>query len=226
MSSGSFLKREKKKISEISGWKDKLLYIWDYYKLWIVGILALIAAVIVFFVQSGMVSSEHWFYLILANTMEDVGTGSRLCRDFTKYAGFNLQEKDVVFNNQIYFDFTLNTTGNTYFDSFIVFAEAGTLDAITMEGASLTALGQTGRLMDLNCEEASSIRKKYGDRFLYYETEDEEGNPVSFPVGIDISDSILMTDYQLYGHTCALGLGYKSTHLEATEQFLDFILND
>jgi len=224
LSNGNFIRKEKKKISEIPGIQDKLLYIWDYYKLWIVGILAFIGVGIYALTALNRANSEYWYYIILANTMENVGTGSPLWRGFEEYAGYDLNEKGMEFNNQIFFDFTLNTTGNMYFDSFIVFAEAGTLDAITMESASLTALGQTGRLMDLNCEEASSIREKYGDRFLYYEGEDEEGNPASWPVGIDITDSILMSEYHIYGRTCAIGLGYKSEHVAETEKFLEYIL--
>ena len=226
MASGSFFKREKEKIRNIEGVQNKLQYIWDYYKLWIVGFAVLIGAGIFFLVQLSMVKNEHWFYLMLANTMEDVGTGSKLCRDYTEYAGFDMSEKDVVFNNQIYFDYTLNTIGNSYFDTFIVYAEAGTLDAITMETASLAALGQTGRLMDLNSDEASSIREKYSDRLVWYETQDDEGNDISYPVGIDVTDSILMTQYNIYGKSCAVGLGYKSTHIDETEKFLDFILEN
>ena len=226
MSAKGFLGKEKKKISRIPTVREKLEYIWDYYKLWIIGAAALIVAVVYFLVQSANANKDHWFYLMLANTMEDVGTGSKLCRDYTEYAGFDMSEKDVVFNNQIYFDYTLNTIGNSYFDTFIVYAEAGTLDAITMETASLAALGQTGRLMDLNSDEASSIREKYSDRLVWYETQDDEGNDISYPVGIDVTDSILMTQYNIYGKSCAVGLGYKSTHIDETEKFLDFILEN
>ena len=224
MSKDHFVTREKKKIREIPGVKDKFLYIWDYYKLWIIGILAVIVVAFYLLTQLNSTRAQYWYYLIIANTMEDVGTGSRLWRDYEEYAGYDLNEKNMVFNNQIYFDFTLNTTGNTYFETFIVYAEAGVLDAITMESASLTALGQTGRLMDLNCEEAAGLKEKYGDRFLYYEGTDDDGNPVSYPVGIDITDSILMTDYHLYGKTCALGVGYKSSRISEVEKFLEFIL--
>lgn len=226
VSKNSFLKREKQKISEIEGLQDKLLYIWDYYKLWIIGIAAFILVGIYLLTRLNSVHSQYWYYMILANTMENVGTGSPLWKGFEEYAGYDLNEKSLEFNNQIYFDFTLNTTGNPYFESFIVFAEAGTLDAITMEVPSLAALGQTGRLMDLNSEEAASIKEKYEDRFVYYEGTDNDGNEVSYPVGIDVSDSILMTQYQIYGRTCALGLGYKSSNVEATEKFLEYILKE
>ena len=226
MSAKGFLGKEKKKISRIPTVREKLEYIWDYYKLWIIGAAALIVAVVYFLVQSANANKDHWFYLMLTNTMEEVGTGSEFCRKFEDYAGYDLTEKDVVFNNQVYFDFLLNTTGNTYFDTFIVYAETGVLDAITMETASLIELGQTGSLMDLNGEDGASILSKFEDRFLDYDTEEDEGKPVSYPVGIDLSDSILMTEYQIYGHSCALGIGYTSHRLDAVELFLDFVLED
>lgn len=219
-----FLKSEKQKIKDIEGLPAKLEYIWDYYKLWIIGIAAFIVVGIYLLTRLNAARSDYDFYLILANTMENVGTDSSLCRGFRESASFETENPNVVFNNQIYFDFTLNTTGNTYFNTFIVFAEAGTLDAITMETESLVALGQTGRLMDLNDEAAAAIKEKYEDRFLYYETVDEQGNAVSYPIGIDVSDSILMTQYHVYGRSCALGLGYRSENTGATLQFLDYIL--
>jgi len=80
--------------------------------------------------------------------------------------------------------------------------------------------------MDLNSEAAAVLKEKYGDRFIYSEGQDEDGNPVSFPVGIEVTDSILMTKYHIYGKTCALGLGYKSENIEATDKFLEYILAD
>lgn len=214
----------RKKLRDIPGTQEKLQYIWDYYKLWIIGILAAIIVAVYLISRLNAARADYDFYLILANTMEDAGTGSSLYNGYMDYAGFDPAGSNVFFNNQIYFDFLLNTTGNTYFDTFIVYAEAGTLDAITMEKESLIALGQTGRLMDLNAEAAASIRAKYEDRLLYFEGQDENGDPVAYPVGIDVSDSILMTRYHLYGRSCALGLGYLSEHPEATEKFLDYIL--
>lgn len=219
-----FLQKEKKKIQDIQGLQEKLLYIWDYYKLWIIGIAAAALVAVYLLTRLHAARADYDFYLMLANTMEDVGTGSSLWKGYLEHADLDPAQSHVVFNNQIYFDFLLNTTGNTYFDSFIVFAETGSLDGITMQKDSLVALGQTGRLMDLNSDEAASLKERYEERFLYFETEDEDGNLVSYPVGIDISDSILMTDYHLYADSCALGLGYQSQHIEAVMQFLDYIL--
>jgi hypothetical protein len=42
-------------------------------------------------------------------------------------------------------------------------------------------------------------------------------------VGIDISDSILMTRYHLYADGCALGIGAQSSNIDAVEKFLEYI---
>jgi len=106
LSKENFVKRERKKLREIPGVQDKLLYIWDYYKLWIIGILAAIVVVIYLVTQLDSTRAQYWYYMMIANTVEDVGTGSRLWRDFEEYAGYDLDEKNMVFNNQIYFDGT------------------------------------------------------------------------------------------------------------------------
>ena len=101
--------------------------------------------------------------------------------------------------------------------------DAGTLDAVTMEPEALTSLGESGRLLDLNRDECASIRAKYQDRFLYALPYDTEYSTEPVPVGIDISDSILMTKYHLYPEGCALGIGAQSNNLQAVERFLDYI---
>ena len=43
-------------------------------------------------------------------------------------------------------------------------------------------------------------------------------------MGIDVSDSILMTKYHLYSDGCALGIAVESGNIEQVERFLAFIL--
>ena len=80
--------------------------------------------------------------------------------------------------------------------------------------------------MDLDSEEYAAIKEKYGDRFLYCEPFDEEYSDEPVAIGIDISDSILMTKYNIYPDSCALGIGANSEHIEAVEAFLDYIFTE
>lgn len=214
---------EKIKISHIPGVKKKTAYIWEYYKIWII--------CIVFFVwfagfairQYTTSMNEYWCYMMFTNTYAEAGNGSKLWKDYTEYAGFDLKEKAVEFNAQSYFDYNKRVTGNTYFETFVAYADGGVLDGITAGRDSLAGLGKTGRLLDLNSEACKTIREKYGDRFIYAVPYDKEYSTEEVPIGIDISDSRLVTEYGLYAEPCALGIAAKSENVESVELFLDFI---
>lgn len=214
------------KIKGISTNKKRWEYIWEYYYLWIIGIIAAICFIIFAVHQYTTAIKDNWFYLTITNTYEKVGEGSALWDGYVEYTGYDTSEKNVVFNCESYFDYTKNVTGNTYFETFISHVDSGTLDAVTMVPDSLVALGQNGCLLDLDAPECASIKEKYGDRFIYCEPFDEDYGSDHVAVGIDISDSILITKYHIYADGCALGIGSKSEHIEAVEQFLDYVFEE
>ena len=216
-------KAEKDKIAGIPGTSKKIGYIWEYYKLWIIGIVFGIWFITFAVRQYTTGLKDYWCFMIFANTYADAGDHSELWEDYVGYAGFDLTEKAVHFDAASYFDYLKGVTGNSYFEGFVAYADSGTLDAIVMGRESLTALGQTGRLLDLNSPECASIREKYGDRFLYAVPLDEEYSTEEIPVCIDISDSRLVREYGIYSEPCALGIGALSDNVESVELFLDFL---
>ena len=217
-------KIEKEKIAGIPGAKDKAAYIWEYYKIPIVAIVFFIWFAGFAIHQYTTTLHEYWYYMIFNNTYADAGDGSDIWEDYVEYAGFDLTEKAVEFNAQSYFDYKKGATGNSYFEAFVAYADSGTLDGITMETESLSALGKTGRLLDLNSAACASIKEKYGDRFVYSIPYDDEYSTEEVPVGIDVSDSKLIGKYNVYSGDCAFAIGANSSNIEAAEMFLDFIL--
>ena len=221
-----WLKDEKTKISKIPGTSKKIEYIWEYYKLWIIGIIFGIWFVTFAVRQYTTSLRDYRCFVIFANTYADAGDHSKLWEDYVEYAGIDLHEEAVRFDANSYFDYLKGVTGNSYFEAFVAYADSGTLDAIVMGRDSLTALGKTGRLLDLNSDACSSIRAKYGDRFLYAVPLDEEYSTGEVPVCIDISDSRLVSEYGIYSEPCALGIGALSENVESVELFLDFLFED
>ncbi|MBQ3418333.1 MAG: hypothetical protein IJH32_10950 [Ruminococcus sp.] len=219
------LAEEKQKIKEMS-FKEAVQYIWTYFWIPIVAVVFVLAFGAFMIVRITTNIPDNWLSLTFANTTADVGTGSDLWKDFTETAGYDLTEKKVEFNAVSYFDYLQNQAkGNAYYNAFIALADAGELDGITMESDSLAALGQSGRLLDLNDERAASIKAKYGDRFIYYEPPEDDGeHDGPIPVGIDISDSILVSEYHMYLDSCAIGIGAQSKNLEEAEFFIDYVL--
>ena len=217
-------KTEKEKIGEIPGLRKKAEYIWEYYKLWIIGLVCAVWFFSFAIHQYMTTLHDYWCYMIFANTYADAGTGSEIWNDYVEYSGYDIEEKEVEFNANSYFDDLKGVTGNTYFEAFVTYADGGILDGIVMGSGSLAALGRSGRLMDLDSEECASIKAKYADRFIYAEPYDEEYSKDLVAVGIDISGSKMVTKYGVYSADIALGIGANSERIEAVEKFLDFIL--
>ena len=207
-------------------WRQRLRFIASYYWLWIGGILCAVTLIVYLAVHIAAGAPEYWLYAVFTNTRADAGNGSALGEDFISAAGYELSEKRVQFDADSYFDYTRNQAkGNTYYNAFVMLSDTGTLDLITMMPEQLAPLGQSGRLMNWDFEECKALREKYADRLIWYtppeNTETEITEPI--PVGIDISDSLLVTKYQVYPESAALGIASGSTRLDAVEVFLNFI---
>ena len=205
--------------------RQKADYILRYYWLWILVIIVVIYFGTFTIYRMNFAPKNNWLYGIFANTMGSGGNHSQLWYDFEDYAGYDLKEKNLEFVDSSWFDPSkTGGTFNSYYQSFVALAEAGTLDFVTMGEEGLTELGRSGRLLDLNMDKCNSIREKYGDRFVTCLPLDEEYSKEEVPVGIDLSDSLLVTKYHLYDDSCVIGIGANSKNLEQVERFLDFVL--
>lgn len=217
---------EREKLAVMSR-KSRIRYIWTYYHLWIIGILSLLIFIIWFTIHTLTGVKGYWLYAVFSNTRAQVGTGSEMWKDFVAYSGYDTKEHNVEFIASSYFDYTKDAAyGNVYYESFVALSDVGTLDVITMEADSISALGQSGRLLDLHSDSCADLAKKYEDRLIYYyPPEDAEYNePIA--VGFDISDSKLVTEYGLYEESCGIAIGAYSQNIEAIKVFLDFVLDD
>ena len=69
-------KTEKEKISNIPDNGKRAAYIWEYYKLWIIGIVFLIWFVAFSIHQYTTTMHDYWCYMMFNNTYADAGNGS------------------------------------------------------------------------------------------------------------------------------------------------------
>ncbi len=228
---GSLLKRLKK---WCPGEREKILslpprarldYIWDYYKLWIIGILAALFLLIYISYRAFFAVTDFWIYAPFASTTADAGNGSWMWRDFVDYSGYDTREKLVQFNAASFFDPSKEGgTMGSYFQSFVAATEAGDLDLVTLPEPGLVALGESGRLLDLKAGEAGEIFAPYEERFVYCTPYDEEYSTEPVAIGIDLTDSRLMREYGLYEDSCVLGVGAYTHRPEAVVLFLEWAL--
>lgn len=207
--------------------EQKASYIVSYYWLWILGIAAVLFLTVFILYRAFFSVKDYWFYGMYANTMENGGNGSSLWIDFVAYAGYDPSEKKIEMNSASWFDPTVQGgTNNSYYQAFVALSESGDLDVLVMGKDGLAGIGRSGRLLDLNDEKCAGIRSKYGERIVTCEPYDEEYSTEPVPVGIDVSDSLLVTKYHLYDGDCVLGINAYTERLESVEMFLEFIFDD
>ena len=217
----SYLAEEWRKLRTLSG-RARAEYIWQYYKLWIIGAVSLAVLMLSFTIHRLTVPADNWFYVTFANTYAEAGEGSPVWRDFLDYSNFDTKEKNVYFNTNCYFD-PSSTAYNAYYTYFVAYVEAGTLDAIVMEREDLALLGTRGWLLDLSLPQAGDLMERYADRLIYALPGDTSYSTEPVPIGIDLSDTPLINTYHIYPETCALGVGANCPHPEALALFLQFL---
>ena len=98
------------------------------------------------------------------------------------------------------------------------------VDDIWVAGAEdIIAIGEGGRLMDLNGEGASVLKERYGDRFVYCTPLDESYSDQPVPVGIDLSGTALTGEYSAYPDGAVLGVNAYTKRLDEVIVFLEYL---
>lgn len=216
---------EREKLRRLSP-REKADYIWDYYKLWIIGILSAVVLVTAAVVHLHNTLAENWFYACFGNTYADIGSDSSFCRAFASYAGYDLREKNLVFNAQCYCKPSENTYGNSYYEALITYLDSETLDVLVMEEEDLLAIGASGRLLDLKDERVAHLLERYQDRLVYCEPFREDYGKELVPVGIDLSGTPLVGEYRAYPEGGVLGISAVAPHLDQVEVFLTYLFEE
>ncbi|MGM9616264.1 hypothetical protein [Butyricicoccus sp.] len=221
----NWLKQEWNKLKGLSA-KQKIEYIWDYYKLWLIGLVSLVLVSGYLLDNYKNANKEINIYVAFVNTFADIGEGSAFWKGYAEENGIDTNSINITFDTNNYFDMTQNNvTGNHYYEKLVVVADSEMLDAVVLEPENLAALGSGGRLIDLRDKRTDELMHKYADRIITTEYTDENGTVCEIPVGIDISDSILVTKEAAYDR-CALGISANTQHVEAVEAFLSYILEE
>lgn len=213
---------EKNKIMELGTPRKKVQYIWDYYKMWIIGAAVLICLVVYFIVAFANRDEDAALEVVFVNNYDNISGNSDLLKNFEEYVGEENLGGDVVFDNNAYFDLSRDSDyKNSYFTKVVAYLEAGTAQAVVCQYDNLMGIAQGGRFMDLTDERVSSIYDKYKDSLVYYDS--EEGR---IPIGIDISEGYNALGLTEYADGRAyIGLSAYTDDFELTEKFIDYIMS-
>lgn len=213
---------EKLKIKEMDSMRKKIGYIWDYYKLWIIGAVALVGLIVYFTVVFVTREDKPVLDVVLVNNYDDVSDESKLAQGFVSYVGEENLPGKVAFDNNAFFNLANNSDyKNSYYMKVLAYLEADTAQVVMCQYDNLIGLAKSGRLADLSDEKIGDICDKYKDRIVYYEN--DEG--VKVPVGIDVSDGYKAAGLTEYTDGKAyVGLSAYAESYEYAEKFVDYMV--
>ena len=202
-------------------------YIWQYYKLWIISVVGAVCIGAYLLILSLSTPNENWLYVCFANVppgsvLEEEG---EVHQSYADYAGFDLREKNLVFDTNCYCNPSEKTYGNNYYNKLIALMDGGVLDLLIMEKEDLQAIGSTGRLLDLEGDHFQ-LDQHWKDRLIYCENTASDYEKSLVPVAVDLSGSLLTDAEGPYPEGCAVSLSAFSSRPEELERFLIFFLEE
>ena len=205
------------------GLRARLKYIWQYYRLWIIGIAFAVGFVGYAVWNYVTVPGDILFYGILSNTYAQLGKDSDFYNGFVEAAGYDLKTGVVEIDCANYCKPSGRVIGNNYYEKLISMLDGGVDDVWIAGAEDVIAIGETGRLMDLNGDAMASVREKYADRFIYCTPLDESYSDQPVPIGIDLAGTALTGEYSAYPEGAALAVNASTQRPEQVLVFLDYL---
>lgn len=203
------------------GPRDRLRYVWQYYRLWIIGIGFVVCFAAYALWNYFTVPGDIHFYAIFSNTYARLGQGSDFYNGFVEAAGYDLSTGVVEIDCANYCKPSGRATGNTYYEKLISMLDGKVDDIWVAEAEDVIAIGETGRLMDLNTNDV--LKEKYSARFVYCTPLDESYSDQPVPIGIDLSGTALVGEYSAYPNGAVLGVNAYTQRPDQVVVFLDYL---
>lgn len=177
------IKKESIKLKDMPP-RKKAEYIWEYYKIPIIGLLAVVVFIITFTRDYRINKRPYFLDAIVINSDIGYSADNYLLNDFVKYAGVDTETYNIAVDTSIYVDeekFDQMTMANS--QKIMALFAAGELDVVMGPDSIMDQYGKMDAFMDLEPVISGDLKKRLEDAGceMYYATayeDDEDGNPV------------------------------------------------
>jgi hypothetical protein len=203
--------------------KDKVGYIWDYYKLRIIGAIVAVGLCIYLVNIFTRPRVNIAFEAAFVNCYDNISDSSDMAKGFDTYlkgSDVGSIEGKIVYDNNLFFNLSKSSDyNNSYYQKLIAYLESGTFDVVISDYDNLIGVGKGGRYIDLRDERIKSVYDMHSDRVVCVETDEGE-----IPIGIDISDSPVIEAMNSYANGCYIAFSANSSHFDKDILYLEYLL--
>lgn len=198
------IKRENVKIKDMP-FKKKAEYIWEYYKIPIIGLLAAVIFIVTFVRDYRINKRPYYLDAIVINSDLAYSATNYLQDDYVKYAGVDTDTYNIAFDTSILIDedkFDQMTMANS--QKVMALFAAGELDVVMGPDSLMDRYGRMGSFMNLDPVISADLKKRLSDAGyeIYYATvyeDDDEGNSVptdTYPAGVYLDKSAYLASLE------------------------------
>lgn len=219
----SSARAEKKKISEIPGFKKKAQYIWDYYRYWIIGIACGIAFCISIgaSIYNNIKYTQIFYCAIFNNPLPDEYL-TDIETEFSAYYGLDPESETMHFDSTYVIDESDSQTTYMTIQKIGAMIAAKSVDVMLGDEYTLAQYAVDGYyydFKDIMSEETYNALLPYMVEYTY--TEDDISYTGNYL--IDLSQSKLVQDGMLYVEEPLAGIVINSQNPLVGVKFIEYI---
>jgi hypothetical protein len=213
---------ERNKLKKMS-WKDRVWYIWEYYKF---HILAAVLAVTILYIFGGVLYRQTFTTRLNIAIVNDRSGGMSSVKKLSEHLheALGLGEKDLIdISEGLSASFDGNAMSQYDYASLAkisALAASDSLDIIISDGAAVNHFGESSALADLEEFLPPETLEKVRDH-LYY-AKDSEG--VSHAYAISLQDSILPEETGIVMDPPYFSVIERTLHREEVLRTLDYLI--
>lgn len=203
--------------------KAKMEYIWDYYRLPIFAVIAVVAFLL-YTIHHYATYREPLLNVIMINTSNTSEAAADGFDEFLEACGYDSAKYPISLASGFYFSegetgeaASLSYTSRQALTAMIA---AGSQDLFFGTGDVYLSYAKQGALLDLSTVLPSKLLDNYKDSLIYTTADNDTG---SYPCAIELTDNAWLSKYNYYD-TCYFGIFYQNQNPTACAEFAEFLL--
>lgn len=202
--------------------KQKLEYVWDYYRYWILAVVC--GAIFIGYIVYEEISfREPLMNVIMLNAQQNPGNAAEGFDEFLDSYGYEKYKGAVSVNNSLRFVESKEMEYQNYQFEQYLFALVTTGEQEIFFGNDQMFMNYVdeGMLFDLRLIITEELLLSYEDQLIY---SDYFGQEERFPCAVCITSNRFLLENQYYDEHCYVGVFYNADQPEIAADFMEFLL--
>ncbi len=216
--------REERQKLKAMPWKDRLWYIWEYYKVHMLGLVILgFVIYLIATILYNQTFEQRLYYVVMNNTTPSSANFDAINQEFKDLMGYG--KKDTVTGDgSVYLNFgeTASEMDYAYMAKVSALVASQELDMLITDESTFQHYAESDAFMNLEEALPEDLWEQLQDQILYT----ADGSGQEFPCGIEISNTRFPEDAGVSISPCYLGIISNTNHFDTVISWIRFILED